>query len=113
MAKFLKDKKIRLYKTSYKQDAIGNQVESLDLVGSLWAYFREIGGSEYYTAATAQVEGEEVVFHVNWRDDYDNTMVIAYRGKVYSITRVDSFEGYKEDIKLYCKLDPRVTVPEY
>ena len=32
-----------------------------------------------------------------------NTHVIRYKGVLYDITRVDTFEGYREDITLYCK----------
>lgn len=35
--------------------------------------------------------------------DITNTHVIRYNGVLYDITRVDTFEGYKEDITLYCK----------
>ena len=31
-----------------------------------------------------------------------NTHVIRYNGVLYDITRVDTFEGYREDITLYC-----------
>ncbi len=84
----LKDKKIRIYKTSYTGDDIGNQIPQHTLVGGgpVWAYFRDIGGSEYYAAAQAQIVGEEVLFQVNWRPDYDNTMIVVFRGKVYDVT---------------------------
>jgi SPP1 family predicted phage head-tail adaptor len=110
----LKDKRIRIYKTTYTQDAIGNQLPEYELVagGPVWAYFRQIGGSEYYAAAAAQIPGEEVLFQVNWRPDYDTTMIVVYRDKVYNISRIDAFEGYKADIRLYCKLDPQAEPPD-
>jgi SPP1 family predicted phage head-tail adaptor len=110
----LKDKKIKVYKTTYTKDAIGNQIPTHEMLGGglLWAYFRQIGGGEYYAAKTAQVSGEEVLFQVNYRPDYDTTMIVVFRDKVYNITRIDVFEGYKADVKLYCKLDPRAKPPE-
>ena len=27
---------------------------------------------------------------------------ILFRGQTYNITRIDTFEGYKEDLTLYC-----------
>jgi SPP1 family predicted phage head-tail adaptor len=109
----LKDKRIKVYKTTFTTDAIGNLIPGHELVaGPVWAYFRQIGGGEYYAAKTAQVSGEEVLFQVNYRPDYDTTMIVVFRDKVYNITRIDAFEGYKADVKLYCKLDPRAKTPE-
>lgn len=31
------------------------------------------------------------------------TNVIRYNGRLYNITRIDIFEGYKQDLTLYCK----------
>ena len=45
---------------------------------------------------------EEVLFTVNYNPEITNTHVIRYNGVLYDITRVDTFEGYKEDITLYC-----------
>jgi head-tail adaptor len=108
----LKDKRIRVYRTTFTKDAIGNLIPGHELVaGPVWAYFRQIGGNEYYAAAAAQIPGEEVMFQVNWRPDYDTATIIVYRGKVYDLTRIDTFEGYKADIRLYCKLDPQAEPP--
>jgi SPP1 family predicted phage head-tail adaptor len=110
----LKDKRIKVYRTAYTKDGIGNQIPTPELLsgGPVWAYFRQIGGGEYYAAKTAQVSGEEVLFQVNYRPDYDATMIVIFRDKVYDVTRVDAFEGYKDDVKLYCKLNPQAKPPE-
>jgi len=57
---------------------------------------------ERFAAATT-VSEEEVLFTINYRADINTTHVIRYNNKLYDITRVDVFEGYKEDITLYCK----------
>ena len=44
---------------------------------------------------------EEMLFVLNWRPDLDPDCFIEYRNIFYNITRVDPFEGYKEDLKLY------------
>ena len=46
---------------------------------------------------------EEVPFTINWRNDVTTAHVIGYNGVLWNITRVDTFEGYKGDISLYCK----------
>ena len=34
---------------------------------------------------------------------------IEYGGKFYDITRVDVFESYKQDLKLFAKLEKKIT----
>ena len=46
---------------------------------------------------------EEVMFRINYRPDITTTHVIKYRDVLYNITRVDVYEGYKDDLTLYCK----------
>ena len=55
------------------------------------------------SSAAATNYKEEVLFTVNYNPEITNTHVIRYKGVLYDITRVDTFEGYKEDITLYCK----------
>lgn len=43
------------------------------------------------------------MFVINYRSDITNENVIEYRGTLYNITRVDVYEGYKNDLILYCK----------
>ena len=44
-------------------------------------------------------------FTVNWRNDINAAdCFIRYKDKFYDITRIDTFEGYKEDLKLYALL---------
>lgn len=31
-------------------------------------------------------------------------MMIEYGGKFYEVIRVDDYEGYKDDLNIYCKL---------
>ena len=45
---------------------------------------------------------EKVLFQINWRDDITTTHVVRYDGVLYDITRIDDYEGRKEDLKLYC-----------
>jgi SPP1 family predicted phage head-tail adaptor len=105
LKQLLKDKKIDILVPHVTTDGIGNQLtEWTKLTPTpLWAYFRQIGGDEYY-AAKAQQLSEDVLFIINWRGDINTTFRVVYRGKKYDIKRLDIYEGYKDDLKLYCKL---------
>ena len=99
----LKDKKIEILQPSTSKDADGFSTETLTPIAPLLrAYFRQLSGKEIYTNATT-VTTEQVLFAVNYRPDITTRHVVRYRGTLYDITRIDVFEGYKEDLTLYCK----------
>ena len=56
--------------------------------------------SEVFAAATINYK-EEVLFTINYRTDITTAHVVRYNGILYDIARVDTFEGYKEDLTLY------------
>ncbi|MDO5147064.1 MAG: phage head closure protein [Eubacteriales bacterium] len=97
----LKDKKIELCQSQYVSDAIGNRKKVLVTVATVWAYFRQLSMKEMY-GATTQVQ-EEVLFQIGYRADLTTNYVVKFRGVEYEILRIDTFEGYKEDLKLYCR----------
>lgn len=70
-------------------------------VGVFPAAFRQLSGKEVFAAATTNYK-EEVLFTINYRTDLTTACVVRYRGVLYDITRIDTFEGYKEDLTLYC-----------
>ena len=55
---------------------------------------------EFYGAAAIKSK-VEVIFKIRWRDDIDTTMRVRFRGIDYGITRIDEFEGYKQDLTIY------------
>ena len=65
------------------------------------AYFHYLSGKEIFAAATINYKGE-VLFQINYWTDLSTAHVIRYNGVLYDITRIDNFEGRKEDLKLYC-----------
>lgn len=73
--------------------------------GALWACYRSLSGKERNDAAFLGFD-EECYFTVNWRSDITPGQRVIFRGKVYEITRVDDFEGYKKDLRLTCKWLP-------
>mgnify|MGYP001160157564 FL=1 len=98
----LKDKKITIYRKIITVDDWGDQISSYQPIhpGKLWAYVRQLSATEYFAAAQVQNK-EEMLFTVNWRPDITPQMYIEYKGVWYDIQRVDTFEGYKENLHLY------------
>ena len=97
----LKDKKIEIQEVRYVSDAIGNRKKVTVTVATVWAYFRQLSMQELYNVTT-QLE-EEVLFQIGYRADITTSHTIKFRGIEYDIVRIDPFEGYKTDLKLYCK----------
>ena len=99
----LKDKKIEILALQSVINENGYPEETLEpICPPVWAYFRHLSGKEYYAANAEQVQ-EEVLFQINWRAGLSTAHVIRFNGVLWDITRVDTFEGYKGDLKLYCK----------
>ena len=102
----LKDKKIEILAVTHTQDPEGYSIETLTPIAPpMWAYFRQLSGKEVYAAMSVQAV-EEVQFVINWRDDITTRHIIRYNCVDYDITRVDTFEGYKQDLTLYAKRRP-------
>lgn len=97
----LKDKKIEPLRQVHTRDEMGFTKTTLESMGTVWAYFRHLSGKEVFAAATVNYK-EEVLFQVNYRTDLTTANMVRYNGTLYNITRIDTFEGYKEDLTLYC-----------
>ena len=97
----LKDKKIELLRQVHTRDEMGFTKTTLESMGTVWAYFRHLSGKEVFAAATVNYK-EEVLFQGNYRADLTTANMVRYNGTLYNITRIDTFEGYKEDLTLYC-----------
>ena len=82
-------------------DAIGNLKKETVTVATVWAYFRQLSMKELYSVTT-QLD-EEVLFQISYRADLTTSHMILFWGMQYDIVRIDTFEGYKADLKLYCK----------
>ena len=99
----LKDKKIEILAVQSMINENGYPDETLvPICPPVWAYYRHLSGSEYFAANAENVQ-EEIMFQINYRNDLTTQHVIRYRGILWDITRIDDYEGRKEDLKLYCK----------
>lgn len=105
MAVMLKDKKIIIYNRVMEENSLGNlATKGYRPIhpGKLWAYTRQLSESERFIAAQLSTT-EEVLFVINWRSGIENYMKILYKGEWFDITRIDTFEDYKQDLKIYAK----------
>ncbi len=99
----LKDKKIEILAETSVINENGYPETVLQAIcPPVWAYFRHLSGKEIFAANAVNVQ-EEVLFTINWRDDVTPAHVVRYKGMLWDVTRVDTFEGYKADLTLYCK----------
>lgn len=107
--RYLKDKKIVIYKKGEFTDEDGFQTEGYMPIhpqASLWAYFKQLSATLTYLNDSTQSK-EECLFRINWLDYVRNAipsnLAIGYRGLVYNVVRVDPYEDYKRDLVLYAK----------
>ena len=99
----LKDKKIEILAVTTIKDPEGFPTQVLaPIAPPLWVYFRQLSGKEIYAAMSVQAT-EEVLFVINYRTNITTAHIVRFRGVDYDITRVDTFEGYKQDLTLYAK----------
>ena len=91
----MKDKKITILE--YDEDN-----KFVPKYENIWAYYRQASGQEIFLAGQTQAQ-IEVVFEINWKPDLDTSMIITYKDQDYNITRIDDFEGGKNDLKIYAR----------
>lgn len=107
--KYLKDKKIVIYKKVTFTDSAGFKQTGYMPVheqASVWAYFKQLSATLTYLNNSTQ-DKEECLFRVNWleyiRTANPSDLFVSYKGFIYHVTRVDPYEDYKRDLVLYAK----------
>lgn len=101
MTQYIKDKKINIYKIEWTLGSLMQDIKKTVIYAeNIWVYYRQASAKESFEAGQVGYK-VDAVFRINWRDDLDTTMTIGFRGKEYTITRIDDFEGYKNDLVLY------------
>ena len=90
------------------RDETGITTSTIESVGDGVVYFRHLSGKKVFAAATVNYE-EIVLFQVNYSTDLTMANVVQYNGRLYNITRIDTFEGYKQDLTRYCTLKKGIT----
>lgn len=101
----LKDKRLSIWSfTSTTSHGVPVRTYSKEY-SLIWAYYRHNGGSAAITGSSIKVydENGEALFVINKRK-VDIDWLVIYNHKIYEIKRIDDYEGYNDDIKLYCKM---------
>lgn len=97
----LRDKKIDIVKPVKEYDDYGESIDELQTIAAnIWAYYRQVSGNEFFSALTANTK-VDALFNIAYRKDIDTTCKIRFRGKLYDITRIDDYEGYKKTLTIY------------
>lgn len=101
---FLKDKKVMLIGSSSNQTPNGYLDTTYKYITStpIWAYTSQLSQEQsYYCHALG---GDETrLFVVNYRNDLNLYDLVEYKGQYYSITRLDTTDGYNGDLFIYVK----------
>lgn len=107
----LKDKKIDICVKVETEDDDGFKVYGympIDDLGKKWAYYKQLSASLFFASSQTNVK-EECFFRVNYhsylKPNRARDLYIIYNDVLYSVTRVDDYEGYKGDISLYASYD--------
>ena len=101
---YKKDKKVKLITKSSKQNPYGQYIDSYKYISnkSFWAYATQLSQSQTFEAATYG-DDENRFFVLNYRDDLKIYDFVEYKGKYYSITRLDTKDDYKGELFVYVK----------
>ena len=109
----IKDKKIQIYQEETLRDKFGSPIGTGLVLkhNDIWAYVRQTSASEYWQNEylSSQVYIVDLLITINYRKGLNNDMIIRYNDKLYSIQRLDYFEGYKEDILISVKTYKDIT----
>ena len=101
---FKKDKKVKIITKTTTRDKYGQAITVYKYItdASLWAYARQLSQSQELEAKTYG-DSENRFFVLNNRSDLKIYDYIEYRGKYYSITRLDTTDDYNGDLFVYVK----------
>lgn len=110
---YRKDKKVKLITKSTSTDQYGVSHTSYQYISnsSFWAYTNQLSQSQTFEARTYGND-ETRIFVLNYRDDLKVYDFIEYKGKYYSITRVDTKDDYKTELFVYVKECAKGDVPK-
>lgn len=109
---YKKDKKVKLITKSSTQNAYGSYVTTYKYISnnSFWAYATQLSQSQVFEAATYG-DDETRFFVLNYRNDLKIYDFVEYKGKYYTITRLDTKDDYNGDLFVYVKDTARGDTP--
>ena len=110
---YKKDKKCQLVKSVSSQNAYGvfQTVYKYQTPSPIWCYSNQLSQSQTFEARTYG-DDETRIFVFNYRTDIDVYTIIEYKGKYYSVTRVDTKDDYKTELFVYASDTPPGSTPK-
>lgn len=95
--------KIRILKKEWVTDEIGDMVEKIVEVATLWAKVSNLHGREYFAALSVQLE-KTLIFTTRYKEGLDETMIIEFQGKDYDINFIDNIKYKNEYLEIQALL---------
>ena len=110
---YKKDKKCRLIKSVSAQNDYGvfQTLYQYATPGKIWCYANQLSQSQTFEAKTYG-EDESRLFVFNYREDIELYSFIEYKGKYYTVTRVDTKDDYKTELFVYVQDTPVGKTPK-
>ena len=101
---FLKDKKVKLVTKYSEKNPYGSYVTYYKYLSNkeLWAYARQLSQDQVFEAKTYG-EDESRFFVINNRSGLKIGDFVEYKGKYYTITRLDTTDDYNGDLFIYVR----------
>lgn len=106
---FLKDKKVVVYKKMTIKDKSGFQTTGympIHPTANIWGYFKELNAYLTYASQTTTAKEESQVaigYTEALKRQYPQDYYVLFDNVLYQVTRVDNYEGYKTDLRLFVK----------
>ena len=91
--------RIRILKKELVVDEIGDTVEKIIEVATLWAKVSNLHGREYFTALYVQRE-KTLIFTTRYKEGLDETMFLEFQGKDYDIKFIDNIKYKNEYLEI-------------
>jgi len=110
---YKKDKKCRLIGSRSERDSIGQYITTYyySTPGEIWCYANQLSQSQTFEASQYG-EDETRIFVFNYREDIALYSFIEYKGKFYTVTRVDTKDDYKTELFVYVQDTPKGKTPK-
>lgn len=110
---YKKDKKCRLIESFSSQNDYGvfQTGYRYSTPGEIWCYANQLSQSQTFEAKTYG-EDETRLFVFNYREDIELYSFIEYKGKYYTVTRVDTKDDYKTELFVYVQDTPSGKTPK-
>jgi SPP1 family predicted phage head-tail adaptor len=96
------DTRLTIKTPTFSRDAHGGRVVTYAPLATVDGGVLPVAGSRLFEAAQF-IDGAQIRFTMRYREDFDKSAVIAYRGRDYQVLRIDEI-GRGEGLHVWAKL---------